>query len=102
MRIKIRPRKKVEKPEIGDKRTVTRFAWLPVVVKHSGLTEVRWLETVEVVQRWSVLLQVVHRPGSPFLRVVGWRAVWFVGTPHTSRNEANMTRCELSKLQHKI
>ena len=38
------------RPSHLDERVVTKFAWVPITIKR----EVRWLETVNIVQRyWS-------------------------------------------------
>jgi hypothetical protein len=37
-------------PRPGDKRTITKFAWLPIWIN----LEIRWLEWVAIEQRYSI------------------------------------------------
>jgi len=41
--------KKKQGPQIGDRRTITKFLWLPVCVKE----EWRWLEKASISQRYG-------------------------------------------------
>jgi hypothetical protein len=40
--------------KVGDERTVTFFAWLPVTVISENNRETRWLEIVTVKQVWEI------------------------------------------------
>lgn len=40
-------------PILGDKRTVSKFAWLPITIEHNHQRETRWLEKVTYVERYA-------------------------------------------------
>ncbi len=57
MKWKVKP-----KPRLGDKRLVTRFAWLPI---RAG-DEIRWLEWVVICQEYMELVDLGEFPAMPY------------------------------------
>lgn len=41
-----------KEPTYGSKRIVTKFAWLPIIINHPGVTNIVWLSTVTLEQEY--------------------------------------------------
>lgn len=64
MQWKLKPPK--PKPSLGDKRVITRFAWLSTVM--SDKQTVVWLESYRVYQEYQLRTQTYHMPGGITMR----------------------------------
>lgn len=58
--------------ELGTKRTITKFAWFPIKIKHNEVIIIKWLETVTIEQTYNI------KYFNEWDRINGWINLRFV------------------------